>query len=300
MVDRQTFGAIDIGSNAIRLLIEYVEKYDDKRIEYKKAAFVRVPIRLGSDVFKRGHVSGERSEALVDAMTGFAALLRAYGARDYRACATSAMREAQNGQDIVDLIRLRSGIRIETISGEEEADTVFAAGGLKDVLDPKKNYLYVDVGGGSTEVVVYAHGKKADSISFRLGTVRLFTGMADPEEWTRFDKWLTEAKKKWKPEAVIGSGGNINKVHKMLEKKRKEPVKAKELKDLYSKTRKMSVTERMEQLYLNQSRAEVIVYALQIFTTVTQICDIDEVLVPRLGLADGVIHKLYKQYNTTE
>lgn len=295
-MERQTFGAIDIGSNAIRLLIEYAERYDDDRLEFKKAAFVRVPIRLGSDVFKRGFISGERSEALVYAMTGFAALLRAYGARDFRACATSAMREAQNGQDIVDIVRLRSGIRIETISGEEEADTVFAAGGLKDVLDPKKNYLYVDVGGGSTEVVVYAHGEKADAISFRLGTVRLFTGMADPDEWTRFDKWLADAKKKWKPEAIIGSGGNINKIHKMLEKKRKEPIKAKELKELYAQTRKMTVLERMEQLYLNQSRAEVIVYALQIFTTVTQICDIDRVLVPRLGLADGVIHKLYRQY----
>lgn len=134
-MNRETFGAIDIGSNAIRLLIDYVEQYDDGRTEYKKAAFVRVPIRLGDDVFLRGHIGNDRAEALCDAMQGFAALLRAYGVRDYRACATSAMREAANGRDILERVRLRSGITVETISGTEEADTIFAAGGLKELLD---------------------------------------------------------------------------------------------------------------------------------------------------------------------
>lgn len=294
--NRETLGAIDIGSNAIRLVISYVEQYDDDAVENKKACFVRIPIRLGTDVFKRGHISSERSEALCDAMSGFAALMRAYGVRDYRACATSAMREAVNGQDVVDLVRLRSGIRIETISGEEEADTVFAAGGLKDILDKKKNYLYVDVGGGSTEVVVYARGQKAEEQSFRLGTVRIISGAADPSEWTRFEMWLARIGAKWKPSAIIGSGGNINKVHKMLEKKRKEAIKTKEIKELFNQTNNMTVSERMEKLYLNQSRAEVIVPALQIFYTVAQICDIEQTFVPRLGLADGIINKLYQQY----
>lgn len=294
--NRETLGAIDIGSNAIRLVINYAEQYEDDTLEFKKACFVRIPIRLGSDVFKRGHISSERSEALCDAMTGFAALMRAYGVRDYRACATSAMREAANGQDVVDLIRLRSGIRIETISGNEEADTIYAAGGLKDILDPKKNYLYVDVGGGSTEVVIYAHGEKADERSFRLGTVRIISGAASRDEWTQFEIWLTQIAAKWKPCAIIGSGGNINKVHKMLEKKRKETIKTKELKELYKQTKDMSVGERMEKLYLNQSRAEVIVPALQIFCTVARVCGIDQTFVPRLGLADGIIKKLYQQY----
>ncbi len=294
--NRETLGAIDIGSNAIRLVISYVEQYDDDALEFKKACFVRIPIRLGTDVFKRGHISSERGEALCNAMTGFAALMRAYGVRDYRACATSAMREAANGQEVVDLIRHRSGITIETISGEEEADTVFAAGGLKDVLDNKKNYLYVDVGGGSTEIVVYARGQKAEERSFRLGTVRIISGAADPAEWTRFNMWLGQVATKWKPSAIIGSGGNINKVHKMLEKKRKEPIKTKELKELFNQTNGMTVAERMEKLYLNQSRAEVIVPALQIFHTVAQVCEIDQTFVPRLGLADGIINKLYQQY----
>lgn len=298
--DKQTLAAIDIGSNAIRLVIKYAELYDDGRLEFKKAAFVRVPIRLGADVFERGHISSERAESLSDAMTGFAALMRAYGVRDYRACATSAMREASNGQDVIDLVRLRSGLRIEIISGEEEADTVFAAGGLKDFLDNKKTYLYVDVGGGSTEIVVYANGVKADERSFKLGTVRLLTGKATDYEWDLLKAWLDRIVSKWKPVALVGSGGNINKVHKMLEKKRKEPVKTKELKELYAQTKKMSVTERMEQLFLNESRAEVIVHALRIFTTVAQICDVDQTYVPRLGLADGIVNRLYTQYANSQ
>ena len=167
MMNRETFGAIDIGSNAIRLLIDYVEQYEDQRTEYKKAAFVRVPVRLGDDVFLRGHIGNDRAEALCDAMQGFAALLRAYGVRDYRACATSAMREAANSRDILERVRLRSGITVETISGEEEAETIFAAGGLKERLDPTKSYLYVDVGGGSTEIVVYALGRQQAAESTR-------------------------------------------------------------------------------------------------------------------------------------
>ncbi len=296
-MNTETYASIDIGSNAIRLLINYAEQYDDGSLEFKKAAFVRVPIRLGADVFMRGRISLERTEALVDAMTGFAALMRAYCVRDYRACATSAMREAENGQEVVDLVRTRSGISIDIISGDEEADTIFAAGGLKSILDKKKTYLYVDVGGGSTEVVVYANGVKADERSFRLGTVRIISGAADPEEWNRFDKWLSQVTKQWKPQAIIGSGGNINKIHKMLEKKRKEAIKTKELKELYNQTRKMTVTERMEQLFLNQSRAEVIVPALQIFNTVAQTCDIEQTYVPRIGLIDGIVRKLYNQYH---
>lgn len=293
---RDTFGAIDIGSNAIRLLINYVERYEDGLLEYKKAAFVRVPIRLGDDVFLRGGVSGAKAEALCDAMQGFAALLRAFSVRAWRACATSAMREAANGAEVVELIRNRSGISVEIIDGETEADMIYAAGGLKERLDPSKTYLYVDVGGGSTEIVVYAEGRKVEARSFRLGTVRIFSGAESPEEWTRFEEWLREVAARWHPSGIIGSGGNINKLHKMLEKKSRECIRAKELTALYNRLRAMSVQQRMEQLYLNQSRAEVIVPALRIFTEVMYLCRIDTVSVPRMGLADGIIHELYRQY----
>lgn len=296
-MNRETFGAIDIGSNAIRLLIDYVEQYDDLRTEYKKAAFVRVPIRLGDDVFLRGHIGNDRAEALCDAMQGFAALLRAYGVRDYRACATSAMREAANGREILERVRLRSGISIETISGAEEADTIFAAGGLKELLDHTKTYLYVDVGGGSTEIVVYASGEKTAAESFRLGTVRILSDATQPAEWHRFEEWLARQVETHHPSAVIGSGGNINKVHKMLEKRSREAIRTKELVLLYEQLRNLTVLQRMEQFYLNQSRAEVIVPALRIFTDVTRIGRIGTIYVPRQGLADGIIRQLYRQYN---
>lgn len=296
-MNRETFGAIDIGSNAIRLLIDYVEQYDDLRTEYKKAAFVRVPIRLGDDVFLRGHIGNDRAEALCDAMQGFAALLRAYGVRDYRACATSAMREAANGREILERVRLRSGISVETISGAEEADTIFAAGGLKELLDHTKTYLYVDVGGGSTEIVVYASGEKTAAESFRLGTVRILSGATQPAEWHRFEEWLARQVETHHPSAVIGSGGNINKVHKMLEKRSREAIRTKELVLLYEQLRNLTVLQRMEQFYLNQSRAEVIVPALRIFTDVTRIGRIGTIYVPRQGLADGIIRQLYRQYN---
>ncbi len=295
-MNRQTFGAIDIGSNAIRLLIDYVETYNDGRIEFKKAAFVRIPIRLGDDVFLRGRISSEKSEALCEAMVGFSALLRAFGVRDYRACATSAMREAVNGPEVIERIRIRSGIVVGVIDGAEEADMVFAAGGLKGTLDTAETYLYVDVGGGSTEVVVYAQGHKAAAESFRLGTVRILSGATERSEWKRFGEWLARVAAERRPAAVIGSGGNINKVHKMLEKRTKECIRTKELTTLYNRLQSMSVVERMEQLYLNQSRAEVIVPALRIFTDVVRICGIGSVCVPRLGLADGIIRLLYRQY----
>lgn len=191
-MNRETFGAIDIGSNAIRLLIDYVETYEDGRTEYKKAAFVRVPIRLGDDVFLRGRIGNGKAEALCDAMQGFSALFRAFAVKDYRAYATSAMREAENGSEVVSLIRNRSGISVEIISGEAEAGTIFAAGGLRETLDPAKTYLYVDVGGGSTEIVVYARRRKVDACSFRLGTVRIFSRAEDPAEWERFGRWLEQ------------------------------------------------------------------------------------------------------------
>ena len=297
MMNRETFGAIDIGSNAIRLLIDYVEQYEDQRTEYKKAAFVRVPVRLGDDVFLRGHIGNDRAEALCDAMQGFAALLRAYGVRDYRACATSAMREAANSRDILERVRRRSGITVETISGEEEAETIFAAGGLKERLDPTKSYLYVDVGGGSTEIVVYALGRKQAAESFRLGTVRILSGATDPAEWKRFEEWLVRMAEAYRPTVIIGSGGNINKVHKLLEKRSREAIRAKELTALYERLRSLNVVQRMEQFYLNQSRAEVIVPALGIFTDVTRLCRIGTIDVPRQGLADGIIRQLYRQYN---
>ncbi|MDE6139362.1 MAG: hypothetical protein K2F95_00195 [Alistipes sp.] len=294
---RETYAAIDIGSNAIRLLIDYAETYNDNRTEFKQTAFVRVPIRLGDDVFLRSHVAENKIEALCDAMQGFSSLFRAFAVRDYRACATSAMREAANGADIIERIRLRSGIDVEIIDGVQEAETIFDAGGLGSVIDRDKSYFYVDVGGGSTEVVIYASGGKIDAQSFALGTVRILTGAAREQEWHRFGEWLSAAAEKWRPSGIIASGGNINKAHKLLDKRSKECISDKELRKLRKRLEALSLEERMERYSMNSSRAEVIVPALTIFTTAVERCGIESIFVPKLGLADGIVRQLYKRYN---
>lgn len=294
---RETYAAIDIGSNAIRLLIDYAETYSDNRTEFKQTAFVRVPIRLGDDVFLRGSVADEKIEALCDAMQGFASLFRAFAVRDYRACATSAMREALNGDEIIERIALRSGIKVEIIDGVQEAETIFDAGGLISVIDRDKNYLYVDVGGGSTEVIVYAGGQRREAQSFALGTVRIITGAVKPQECRRFEEWLDKTARKWHPAGIIASGGNINKAHKLLDKRARECISDKELKKLHKKLDSLSLEERMERYSINSSRAEVIVPALSIFSTVAERCRIDSIFVPRLGLSDGIIRRLYAQHN---
>ena len=250
-----TFGAIDIGSNAIRLLINTVEEYPDQ-VEFKKTAFLRVPIRLGEDVFTHGEVSPQKRERMCEAMAGFAHIMRAYGVQDYRAYATSAMREARNGAEIVEYIRKNSGIGIEIISGQTEADTIFA-NGLADMLAADKTYLYVDVGGGSTEVIVYSDRTKVDARSFALGTVRILSDAVDKDEMKKFKKWL----------GAIGQK--------------------------YRYIKSFSFAERVHTMRLATYRADVIVPAMKLFLTVCTQCGIDEIIVPKMGLSDGIIRTLY-------
>lgn len=291
-----TFGAIDIGSNAIRLLITTVEEYPDQ-VEFKKTAFLRVPIRLGEDVFTRGEISTEKRERMCEAMAGFSHIMKAYGVQDYRAYATSAMREAQNGPEITDYIQRNSGIGIEIISGQLEADTIFA-NGLVDMLAADKTYMYVDVGGGSTEVIVYSNRTKVAARSFALGTVRMLSDAVDKDEMKRFKKWLAEMGKKYQPSAIIGSGGNINKAQKLLNKKDKESITRPELDMLYRYIKSFSFAERVHIMRLATYRADVIVPAMKIFLTVCSQCNIEEILVPKMGLSDGIIRTLYAQHAT--
>ena len=296
-MNRYTFGAIDIGSNAIRLLINYVEEYK-KETEFKKAAFVRVPIRLGDDVFTDGYISDSKAYALSSALEAFSALLQTFQVNDYRAYATSAMREAKNGMNIVKTISQNSGIQIEIIDGNVEANTIYAAGGLNKVLDKSKTYLYVDVGGGSTEIVVYAKGRQITARSFKLGTVRFLCNAVEPQETGNLIEWLTDITTLYTPVGIIGSGGNINKAHKLLDKKSKETIRTEELLSLYQQLYSLSVEERMESLHLNENRADVIVPALYIFTTIAQICKTEIFIVPKLGLVDGIIRQLYANHST--
>lgn len=295
-MNRETLAAIDIGSNAIRLLINYVEQ--NGTVEFKKAEFIRVPIRLGEDVFTQGRVGDLKRDKLCEAMQAFSYLMKTFNVKHYRACATSAMREAENGAEIVDYIRLNSGVNIEIISGKEEAETIFEAGDIAGLMNADKSYLYVDVGGGSTEITIYSNHQRSTSESFPLGTVRMISDAVNKGEMKRFKEWLNEVADPYNPVAIIGSGGNINKVHKLLGKKDKESLRYVEVKLLYGQLDAMNYEERIRKFGLNTYRADVIMPAMKIFLTVAKACKIDEIIVPKIGLADGIIHKLYNQNNT--
>ena len=292
-----TFAAIDIGSNAFRLLINYVEHTSEGGVEFRKAAFIRVPVRLGEDVFADGQIGPEKFARVVEAMQGFAHLIKVFEARGWRACATSAMREATNGAQLVAEIERTSGLKVEIISGIEEAEILVEAGETAGLNLSGKSYLFIDVGGGSVEVSVFNNRHRVFSESFLLGTVRTLSGKTKEDEMERFRQTLHHIREKYHPEAIVGSGGNINKIHKMLSKKahgkNDTTLDTGDLKKLFEELSAIGYDERMERFGLNDYRADVIVPALDIFLTAAHVCRIDDVIVPKIGLADGVIHRLW-------
>lgn len=292
MVKVTTLGAIDIGSNAIRLQINNVEQYASETV-FKKVSWVRVPLRLGEDVFSTdATISAAKIEKLQDIMSGFSHLMRAFNVERYRACATSAMREATNGQDVVKMIAASSGIDIEIVSGAMEAQIVFD-GGLREVMGNTGSFLFVDVGGGSTELTVFSDGHKVDSRSFAVGTVRMLQNMVGETVMKDMKKWLKFQMLKYAPSMVMGSGGNISKVARMLSKKEKDTMNYAEIKVLNDYIESFSFEERVHTLRLNAHRADVIVPAMKIFLTVMKCCKINEVMVPKIGMTEGVIRDLY-------
>ncbi len=292
----ETLAAIDIGSNAIRLLINSIDR-NGSNVDFKKTAFLRVPIRLGEDVFTDGSITPEKQQLLMDAMYAFSYAMKAYQVDKYRACATSAMRDASNGQEIVSKIHEKCGIKIDIIGGQEEADMVFEAGGLDKVMDKNRNYLYVDVGGGSTEIVLFSNNQKIKSLSFQLGTVRILSKAVKEEEYDELKKCLKKFYKDYFPLSIIGSGGNINKIHKLLGKKEGDVILYPELHVLYETMSKMSFDERVVNYKLKNYRADVIIPAMKIFDIISKTCKINEIYVPKVGLADGIIHHLYSEEN---
>lgn len=291
MSDTNTVGAIDIGTNAVRFLIcEIDETSETKR--YRKVAFLRVPVRLGEDVFTIGEVSDKRRDMLCEAMEGFSHLIKAYDVRAYRACATSAMREASNGDDIIAAVREKSGINVEIISGPEEAEIIYEAGVANAGEEEWKNSLHVDVGGGSTEVVIYADGHIVESRSFRLGTVRILKNAVRDEDVALFKSELKEIGERYPGLRIIASGGNINKAQKLLHRRAGEPFTVVELKMLYDSLAGMTFEERIKYFKLNAYRADVIIPALKIFLTVSKLCHAPVFIVPQIGLVDGIISHL--------
>lgn len=289
-MNSKTLAAIDIGTNAVRLFISSMEEYPTE-VLYKKIAFIRVPLRLGDDVFTTGKIEEKKRKRLRETMQGFSYIMSAFNVEAYRAYATCAMREALNGEGIVQELKEASDLNVEIISGVKEAETIFA-GGMKEVVDNDKTYLYVDVGGGSTEVVVYSKGTKVDARSFPLGTVRMLNDAVEKGEMKSFKAWLKSIYQKYTPDYIIGSGGNINKVHKLLNKKEKETITYQELEILYKYIKSFNLEDRERVLRLNTYRADVIIPAMKIFLTVGKTCQVNEIIVPKLGLSDGIIRIL--------
>lgn len=295
MLSIKKYAAIDIGSNAVRLLISNIIEQKGKPTKFKKNALVRVPIRLGADVFVKGKISKENQKRMLDTMTAFRLLMQAHKVERYKACATSAMREAKNGQKLKELIAEQANINIEIIDGEEEA-TIIAATDLDNYIDNSKTYLYVDVGGGSTEFSVIRNGTKIISKSFKIGTVRLLNDIVGKDTWTSLEQWIKTNTKDYDQIQVIGSGGNINKIFKISGKKLGTPLTYFYLSSYYEKLRTYSYEERITELNLNQDRADVIIPAMRIYLSAMKWCGAKDILVPKIGLSDGIIKSIY--FNT--
>ena len=288
------FAAIDIGSNAVRLLLARVIEEGDEPL-FKKEVLVRMPLRLGDDAFRAGVISEAMTGRLVETMVGFKHLIAAYPAMDFAAYATSAMREARNARDVVARVRKAAGITIEIIEGSREAEVVYA-NHIEHRLDPKKNYLYVDVGGGSTEVSLIARGKRVDDGSFSVGTVRMLRGRPVKRAMDGLKKWIKQHREQYGPMTAIGSGGNINTIFKLARVKQGRPLTIETVRDIYRLVHSHSLEERVGTLGLRPDRADVIVYAAEVYLSVMKWGRIDSIFVPQVGLSDGIVHLLYERH----
>ncbi len=293
MLNIEKYAAIDIGSNAIRLLIStIIEK--DELVQFKKTSLVRVPIRLGADVFLNDNISEKNYNRMVDAMNAYQLLMKTHKVKKYRACATSAMREAKNGQEIARRIKKDTGINIQIIDGKDEA-AIIAATDLRELIDNDKVFLYVDVGGGSTEFTVFANGKVVTSRSFELGTVRILNDMVRESMWDEVKDWIKKQTKKYEKINCIGSGGNINSIYKHSDKKLGKPLSYFYLARFYEELKSYTYHERIFQLQMNPDRADVIVPATRIYLSAMKWSKAKNMYVPKIGLADGIIKGLYNE-----
>ena len=292
MLTIQKYAAIDIGSNAVRLLISNIIEEKGKPVRFKKSSLVRVPVRLGADVFIKEKISKNNKERMLKTMQAFSLLMQTHNVVRYKACATSAMREAKNGKQIADLVLEETGIKIDIIGGEEEA-AIIAATDLQSYIDENKTYLYVDVGGGSTEFSVIDKGEKVSSKSFKIGTVRLLNDVVKKEAWQELEEWIKTETSKFEKIDVIGSGGNINKIFKISGKSLGKPLSYFYLTSYYNTLQTYSYEERISQLDLNQDRADVIIPATRIYLSAMKWSGAKDIYVPKIGLADGIIKSIY-------
>lgn len=287
--------AIDIGSNAARLLITDVLPGP----EFIKVALVRVPLRLGFEVFDKGEVSAKREEKIIKTIKSYKLLLDVYDVKYWKACATSALRDAANGKEILKKVKAETGIRIDIISGQEEASLIYE-NHIAEHMKSDESYLYIDVGGGSTELTFFSDGKLVFKDSFNIGTIRILKNQVTEAVWENLKDFIRKKTKGFHHVTAIGSGGNINKLFSLSKRKEGKPLTLEMLRDYYKEFSTLSVEQRIRLYKLREDRADVIVPALLIFINVMRWAGADEIFVPKIGLADGLIHTLYEEVKMKE
>jgi exopolyphosphatase/guanosine-5'-triphosphate,3'-diphosphate pyrophosphatase len=292
MIKIRKYAAIDIGSNAMRLLITNIVEEDGAAPQFNKSSLVRVPIRLGQDAFTVGEISPENIERMCDAMKAFNLLMKVHKVERYMAFATSAMREAYNAKEVVELIKKKADIKIEIIDGKKEA-AIIASTDLHHLLKTDETYLFVDVGGGSTEFTLFSNGKMVNSRSFKAGTVRLLNEMVCDVVWDEIEKWIKTNTEDYEEITLIGSGGNINKLFKMSGKVQEKPLSYIYVNSQYAYLSSLTYEQRISQLGLNPDRADVIVPATRIYLNAMKWSGARQIYVPKIGLSDGIVKAMF-------
>jgi exopolyphosphatase / guanosine-5'-triphosphate,3'-diphosphate pyrophosphatase len=294
--------AIDIGSNAARLLISdviFAKSSLPDRPEFIKMALIRVPLRLGFDVFDKGEISAAKTDKVIKTIKSYKYLLDVYEVKHLKACATSAMRDAANAKDIIKKIKSETGIEIAIISGQEEASLIYE-NHIAENMNKDESYLYIDVGGGSTELTFFSDAKLIFKESFNIGTIRLLKNQVNEAQWDEMKEFIKTKTKGYHHVTAIGSGGNINKIFSLSKRKEGKPLSLELLRDYYKEFSTLSVAQRIAFYHLREDRADVIVPALLIYINVMRWADTEEIFVPKIGLADGLIHTLYEEVRKLE
>jgi exopolyphosphatase/guanosine-5'-triphosphate,3'-diphosphate pyrophosphatase len=291
--------AIDIGSNAARLLISEVLKNTDGKPEFNKLNLVRVPLRLGFDVFEFRKILPAKEEMIIQTLHAYKHLLKAYDVKHYKACATSAMRDAENSAEILSRVKEDTGISVKIITGDEEASVIYE-NHIAENLAADHSYLYIDVGGGSTELTMFNDNQMMFKQSFDIGTIRLLKNLVPESKWHEMKDFIKENTRRFRSLVAIGTGGNINKVFSMSKKKDGKPLVLELLKDYHKELSSFPLYQRMKVYNLREDRADVLVPALLIFINVMRWANASEIFVPKIGLADGLIQHLYKELRWRE
>jgi len=292
MINIKKYAAIDIGSNAMRLLVANIIEEKGMPTHFSKSALVRLPIRLGQDSFTAGNISDENIDRMVDAMKAYKLLMKVHKVEKYVALATSAMREADNRHEVIKIIQEKADIKIDIIDGKTEA-AIIASTDLHHLLETENTYLYVDVGGGSTEFSLFSDRKMIASKSFKIGTVRLLNQMVDELVWQEIEQWIKTFTQEFDNVILIGSGGNINKLFKMSGKQQDKPLSLMYVTKRYNFLNSLTYEQRVSELGLNTDRADVIVLATKIYLNAMKWSGAKKIFVPKIGLSDGIIKAMY-------